>query len=254
MSEHASIRLVIRGDDLGTFQASNEAIFAAFTNGVLRNTSLMMPAPYVEQAAQQAKLHPELCLGLHVTLTSEWDQPRWGPVSPVESVPSLVDEQGYFFRTPMDLFQHGFKMEEVVREVRAQLELSRKLGLQLRYIDEHMGVGWIFQQTKEYRITDALRVLAQEEKLVLDSDLHLPGFYYSTVEDLPGYLQSLSAGTYLWVTHPMVDNEEARQITGDGLRAGEVARQRFWDYQALCDPRVAQLLREHEVVLVHYND
>ncbi|GCE23379.1 ChbG/HpnK family deacetylase [Dictyobacter kobayashii] len=82
MLDRKGIHLITRGDDMGAFQAGNQAIINAYKHGILRNASIMMPAPYLHEAIELAKGEPGLCLGLHITLTSEWDVPRWGPLSP----------------------------------------------------------------------------------------------------------------------------------------------------------------------------
>ena len=83
------IRLITRGDDSGSAITANEAIRDAFTRGILRNTSVMVPGPFFREAAEMlGPLSPALCIGLHVTLNAEWDDLRWGPLLGPERVPS----------------------------------------------------------------------------------------------------------------------------------------------------------------------
>ena len=92
------IRLITRGDDCGAALSGNAAIRDAFREGILRNTSVMVPGPVVEEAAQMLAHERDLCFGLHCTLTAEWDRVRWGPVLPPDRVPSLVDRRGHFYQ------------------------------------------------------------------------------------------------------------------------------------------------------------
>lgn len=101
----------------------------------------MAPAPAVEEAAKRFGERSELCLGLHVTLNSEWPNYRWGPVSRVEAVPSLVEPDGFFYPNPWRLREGvHYRVEEVELEMAAQLNKLRRMGLQVRYMDSHMAV------------------------------------------------------------------------------------------------------------------
>ena len=257
MDAHPRICLITRGDDLGTFQASNRAIVDAFEHGILRNASLMVPAPNFLHAVQLVKKRPGLCLGLHITLTSEWDTTRWGPVSPPERVPSLVGADQCFFASSQELFQHGVDPEEALQEVRAQLELARELGLDIRYLDEHMGIGWLFDPATPQlkRLTEIFRQLAREEGLVWHEDLPHMQKLECDLADLPLVLSGLQEGSYVLITHPSYAEPEIQAVTGQAYpQPGDLAQTRWRDYQMLCDPRVAQIVREREIQLVRYDE
>ncbi|GCE50515.1 hypothetical protein EI42_04335 [Thermosporothrix hazakensis] len=252
------IRLITRGDDCGMFRAGNLAIVDAFERGILRNASIMVPAPQFEHAARLLKNRSGLCLGLHVTLTAEWDRPRWGAVSPPETVSSLLDEDQCFFRSSMELFQHGVEPEEVVREVRAQLARARSYGLDIRYLDEHMGIGWVYQQHDpeiRWRIMDALRELAQQEGLIWTRDLvpTLPA--PQSVAELRDLLTTLSEGTYLLITHPASASQEIHLTTNrDNPVPGQVARARQNDYALLCHQEILRVVQEQRIRLTRYDE
>ena len=257
MDVHPRICLITRGDDLGTFQASNRAIVDAFEHGILRNASLMVPAPNFLHAAQLVKKLPGLCLGLHITLTSEWDTTRWGPVSPPELVPSLVGPDQCFFSTSQELFQHSVDPEEALQEVRAQLNLARELGLDMRYLDEHMGIGWIFDPAipQRKRLSEIFRQLAHEEGLVWHEDLTHIQKLECDLADLPLALSQLQEGSYVLITHPSYAEPEIQEVTGQAYPLpGDLAQTRWRDYQMLCDPRVVQIVREREIQLVRYDE
>ncbi len=136
------IQLVTRGDDAGSSQSANRAIFEAAQAGTLRNISLMAPGPCFEDAAKVLCALPHVDFGLHVTLNSEWDAPRWGPISRRDEVSSLLDVDGNFTREPKVLFERDADADEMLREVEAQLHRAREAGFSISYLDEHMGVGW----------------------------------------------------------------------------------------------------------------
>ncbi|GCE30977.1 hypothetical protein KDA_64610 [Dictyobacter alpinus] len=255
MANQSGIRLITRGDDMGAFQAGNQAIISAYEYGILRNASIMMPAPHIQQAIALAKQVPDLCLGLHITLTSEWNSPRWGPIAAPEQVTSLLDQEGFFFRSSDDLFKNGVILDELLLEARAQLALARAWNLNIRYMDEHMGIGWLFSDSEDRRFSHALQLLAHQEGLIWHQDLALQPLYCNTAGDLQSLLQNISAGDYVLITHPAYDNEEMQQVTGgNSPDAGQMAQERDNDRQMLCDPGVLQIIQDRAIILRRYDE
>lgn len=126
------IRIVTRGDDSGSCHSANQAIADAFKNGVLRNTSIMVPAPAFKEAAQMYKKLDGFCVGLHGTITDEWNTHRWGPVLGAEKVPSLVMEDGTFFKSIQALWNNEPDNDEIIAELKAQLDVARVEGLDIK--------------------------------------------------------------------------------------------------------------------------
>jgi predicted glycoside hydrolase/deacetylase ChbG (UPF0249 family) len=247
----SKIRLVTRGDDAGSSHSANSAIVESCTQGLLRNTSIMVPGPAFEEVAQVLPTLQHVDLGLHVVLNSEWDTPRGGPVAPREKVLSLLESDGNFTRTPNDLHEHEASVEEMMLEVRAQLEKARAAGLNIRYLDQHMGVGWVRGLGEE------LKVLCQAEGLLF-ADV-LPGLptanekFDDALADLLARLEIAPQGTYVYVTHPTFDDEETRAIVGMGNAPGEVARQRDADRRLWSDARLRETCARLDVEIVRYS-
>jgi len=133
------VRLIIRGDDMGMTQGSLIAFEKAFNEGVLTCASIQVPAPWFEGAAELCRKNPGWCTGVHLTLVGEWRGYPWRPVLPWDKVSSLVDEDGYFYRYPKELHAHKPKLEEIEAELRAQIELAKKKGISVQYLDVHYG-------------------------------------------------------------------------------------------------------------------
>lgn len=130
--------LIVHADDLGMCHAENEASFKAMEAGLVTSGSVMMPCPWVMEVVEYAKSHPNVDLGIHLTLNSEWKTYRWRPVLPPEKVPGLVDPDGYLWRSVEDTLRHA-SAAEVEAECRAQIQRALSLGLKPTHLDTHMG-------------------------------------------------------------------------------------------------------------------
>jgi len=129
--------LILHADDLGVAHSADAASFDALDKGAISSASIMMPTPWIAEVAAYAKAHPNADLGLHLTLTSEWDTYRWGSVAPADKVPSLLDSSGTFPRDG-SIVDSTAKPLEVERELRAQIERALAMGIRPTHLDSHM--------------------------------------------------------------------------------------------------------------------
>jgi hypothetical protein len=130
--------IILHVDDAGMSFDSNEGVANAMLNGVANSTSIMMPCGWVPGMFAYLKKHPETDAGLHLTLTSEWDQYRWGPLAGKSDVPGLVDKEGAMWKSVRDVVMHA-SPDEVYKEIKSQLERSRTAGWEPTHFDSHMG-------------------------------------------------------------------------------------------------------------------
>lgn len=93
MADAERIRLIVRGDDMGSCHTANEACLRCYQKGILRSVGVMVPAPWYPEAARMLRENPGLDVGVHLTLTSEWEGCKWGSVP---HAPSLCNRRGYF--------------------------------------------------------------------------------------------------------------------------------------------------------------
>ncbi|MDX1285220.1 MAG: ChbG/HpnK family deacetylase, partial [Draconibacterium sp.] len=131
-AQNNDIKLIIRSDDIGSSHAANVGCIESFTNGITTSVELMAPCPWFFEAVKMLNETPNLDVGIHLTLTSEWDYIKWRPLT---ECPGLTNEDGDFF--PMvwknenyppnsSILESNWTIEEIEKELRAQIELSLK--------------------------------------------------------------------------------------------------------------------------------
>jgi len=253
------IELLVRGDDAGGSISANRAIAQGHREGVITNVSIMANGDALDDAAERFAQFPRLCIGLHVSLNSEWIYPRFRPVLPSVKVPSLVGADGCFLASPNDLVSRGFSLDEAESEVRVQLDRLRASGLQPAYMDEHMLVG------NAGGLTDRLARICEREGLIyarhnanylppLKSPSSPTNDVSARVSSWMTRIESAPPGRYVLVTHPLNDDEESRAIYRASNPPGQVAANRDCDRRSIIDPAMVALCRSPRVRLIRYID
>lgn len=92
-ADDGEIQLLVRADDMGVAQAVNEACIQSYREGIVRSVEVIVPGPWFLDAVRLLQENPELDVGVHLALTSEWERVKWRPLT---HAPSLVDADGYF--------------------------------------------------------------------------------------------------------------------------------------------------------------
>jgi predicted glycoside hydrolase/deacetylase ChbG (UPF0249 family) len=127
--------VVVHVDDLGMSPAANRGGLRAFA-GAATCGSVMVPCPGFAEIAEAARARSDLDLGVHLTLNAEYATYRWGPVR--ADVPGLVSPDGGMWRTTAEAVANA-TVEEVDRELRAQIDLALEAGIDVTHLDSHMG-------------------------------------------------------------------------------------------------------------------
>lgn len=262
VAEDNEIRLLIRGDDIGFSHSANMACIQSYQFGIMRSVELMPPTPWFLEAVRLLNENPGLDVGIHLTLTSEWSNLKWRPLTHAKSI---ADSNGFFF--PMvwknDNYGKGaciqeadWDINEIEAELRAQIELSLKHVPHVSHLTGHMGFA---------SLDPEIRKVVEK----LSKEYHLPVNYYDeSIKRFPGWrgaktlneridyfiwnLEKLEPGTYIFVDHPVRDNAEARAINHTGYY--NVAEDREWVTQVFTNKRVIQAIEDNDIQLITYKD
>jgi predicted glycoside hydrolase/deacetylase ChbG (UPF0249 family) len=220
--------LVVNADDLGMCRAENEATFEAIATGYVSSTSMMVPCPWAYDAARSA-VADGVSVGVHLTLTCEWESYRWGPVTGDKR---LCDASGFLPRTVADVYEH-VPPEAARAECFAQVERAAEWGVDISHIDSHMGTNQLHDAFFEIYLDVAtafdlpLRMgpYALEEHLGLPQRTKAAARGLLFCDDLvlvsgdeshwAGVLAALRPGVTEVFVHPAHDTPELRAIQPD---------------------------------------
>lgn len=266
--------LLVHADDLGVAHSVNQASFEALRGGPVNSASIMAPCPWLAEVADFARTHPNYDLGIHLTLTSEWQHIKWGPVASRSQVGSLVDANGYFYDN-CDSMALRAKPEEVELELRAQIERVRTAGINPTHFDTHMGcLYWTntallniyLKLGREYKVPlrvgrnlvealpDSLR------KSILEKDIVIDHIYSATPADYKkgmaafyeDILRKIKPGINEIVIHPGHKDAELRGVTINHPDWGAEWRQADLDF--FNSDACRQLLKQENIQLVTFRE
>ncbi len=253
----AGPNLIIRCDDIGMSHSVNAAAKELLDTGLPVNFSVMFPCGWVPEAVEFMKKYDNVSIGVHLVLNSEWQEYKWGPVSGEKLVPSLVDKHGYFFPTRALFEENNPKFDEVETELRAQIERALKTGLNISYMDYHMGTAastpeyqaLLMKLAQEYRIGISRFYGEQDTKSIYSVD---PGL---KTDSLASFIKNLpKEGTYLMVFHIGRTFPEMNAMTDThpwGLK--EMSRHRQAELDALTSSEFKSALKKKKISLLTYD-
>jgi predicted glycoside hydrolase/deacetylase ChbG (UPF0249 family) len=256
----AAPEVLFRLDDIGVNHSVNMAIEQIAATKMPFSVSVLFACPWYQEAVEILKKNPQITVGVHLALNSEWRGYRWGPVLGKAGVPSLVDSLGYFRPSVKDFTESKYDLGEVERELSAQVDRAVASGLKITYVDGHMGTAF---QTPELRAV--VERVAKKYGLAIsrgfgESSWEAWGIAPASKKDsLLAHLRNARRDSInLTVMHvfartpeseAMWDMNAASQNVGSG-----VAAHRSAELDAMLSPELAQLVSSGKIRLVTYSD
>ncbi|MBR5620000.1 MAG: polysaccharide deacetylase family protein [Clostridia bacterium] len=279
--------LIVNADDYGLCRSANEAVEELFETGKLKSSTVMMTARAAEDAVCFANDHPQYPIGVHLTMTSEWPNYRWKPLTDGKS---LVDADGFMWRSSKDVAKNA-KLDELEAEIRAQIERAHAMGMHPSHLDNHMG-SLYGHQTGRFSLLKmtlrvcgeygyAFRMFTSTDKRLCPRGVPYPIFRtlvlpsriwsrrYGVV--LPDYLifpdwtaelktsyahyretilriwTDIPDGVSETFVHPCVESDEIKSFIGGW-------RNRVWEYDLLRDPETHRYLADHGVQMISFRE
>ncbi|MFN8583568.1 MAG: ChbG/HpnK family deacetylase [Gemmatimonadaceae bacterium] len=224
-------------------------------SGLPVSVSVMFPTPWYQETVEMLMRHPEVSVGVHLTLNSEWKNYRWGPVLGRTAVPSLVDADGFFFQSAEALHRNHPSVAEVEKELTAQIERAVHSGLKIDYVDSHMGTATRYPEFQEVaeRLARQYNLGMSEyfnETLLAPQYLAAPKDKSDSLLTMVGRLQGLS----LVVTHVGIDNAELGALIdmNDEGALADMSKNRQGELDALVSPTFKERLKARGVGLMTY--
>ncbi len=247
------IRLIIKGDDMAAAHGINTATIDAYKRGVLTATNIIVPGPWFPEAARLVNENPGLDVGVHLAITSEWQNVKWRPLTPAASI---VDPDGYFFPVVARIKESQWKLDQIERELRAQIEMAKRHVPQVSYTWNHMGFTSISPE-----IHQLVSRLSKEYDLVVPSEVGIKmiGRVYDgkdtgavKADKLAAKLETLEPGLWLHIDHASTDDPEMQAIGHVGYEW--VAADRRANHDAWISPKVREVIERRGIKLTNYRE
>lgn len=255
--------LIVNADDFGMCHSNNAAILLAMREGIVSSTTLMVPCPWAPHAMRLLKEHLDIPFGVHLTIVSEHADYRWGPLASRDTVPSLIDESGYFYRNDQraELLARA-ELNDVETEFRAQIAAVLAARLAPTHLDWHCladgGREDVFELTLRLAREHGLALRVHERSsaercqgMGLPTSDHgvLDSYGLATSDKLAQYmelLRALPAGLSEWAIHPGLGDEEARAMEPAGWQVRKA------DFDFAVSPEARSTVEEEGIVLLDF--
>jgi predicted glycoside hydrolase/deacetylase ChbG (UPF0249 family) len=271
---------IIHTDDIGMCQASVDAFADLWEFGLISSGAAMVPCPWFPEAAAFCRAHPSVDMGVHLTLTSEWQTYRWGPISTRDPASGLIDDEGFFYRTSEEAQQHG-DPAAIEREIEAQTARALAYGIPISHVDTHMGTvaaphlipaylglaarlavppmmfrlderGWLAMGMDANTAKMGVQMVAALEEQGVPLLDHLGGLELDrakTPEERIAYAKesfdALKPGITHFIIHPTRDTPEIRAISSDWPC-------RVADYEAFRSEELRRHVRDRGIHVIGY--
>ena len=252
--------LIIHNDDIGLSQSENAASYHSMTKGIVNSGAVMMPCAWAYEAIQLFK-DTKSDLGVHLTLTAEWKNYKWAPVSGSSTAPSLTDDFGFMHAT-VEAVAKNARIDEVENELKSQIELAYKMGLDITHLDTHMGsmqarpdlIDLYFKLGNLFQLPVMVDKRVSEYPYAIDRiESITPSYFPSRSKQYyENILSSLKPGITVLLLHVAYDNDEMKAITAGHPLWGSLWRQN--DFNFFTSKEAADLLKANDIKLINWRE
>ena len=269
--------VIIHTDDIGMCNASIQAYSDLLENGLVSSGATMVPCSWFPKVAEYCRRKSDVDMGVHLTLTSEWDNYRWAPISTGLRESGMVDEEGYFYRSTEEAQTHG-DPEAVLVELQSQIDRAFSAGIQVTHIDTHMitvahpkfvnsyiqlaikhklpflfprqdetGFKKLGIDTETAQLAAKLALSLEERGMPLVDhaaglDLDKPN---DRLEQAKQAISDLQPGITHFIIHPSIETNELKAITPDW-------QSRVADYHTFMNDEIRKYINKAGVQIIGY--
>jgi predicted glycoside hydrolase/deacetylase ChbG (UPF0249 family) len=270
--------VIIHTDDVGMCHASIQAYSELVNYGLISSGATMVPCPWFPQVATFSRQNPKADIGVHLTLTSEWDNYRWPPISTSQIDSGMIDKEGYFYRSAEEAQIHG-DVDAVQLELEAQLNRALNAGIKVTHVDTHMNTvahpkfinayiqlaiqhklpflfprqdeaGYIKLGIDSETAQLAARLVDTLEELGMPLVDHAAGLDLdkpaNRIEQAMQAMHDLQPGITHFIIHPSTETSELKAITPDW-------QSRVADYQTFMDDKLKKHIDDLGVQIIGYS-
>lgn len=264
-----SIFAIVHADDIGMHPKHSDGALDAMKYGMCKTGSVMVPCPDAKRVLKIWKENPDLDLGIHLTLNSEWGKSYgWTPLLSKAEVPSLYNPEGYMWQFEHELRQN-LNVEEAIKELEAQILTVLEAGLNPTHLDDHMGCYFVHPD-----LGKGIELLSKKYKLPMipyyRDTARSRGYVYpntfwqfSTVigetwnpnlrkEKYHNWLRDLKPGVHEVVTHISFPSEELEEILEPAGTAQYYVR--VGDYDVWTSSETKNLAEKLGITFIGYKE
>ncbi len=266
-------------DDIGFSHSSNVASFECLDFGVASCGSIIVPAPWFLEAASICRNNPKYDVGVHLTLTCEYDFYRWRALSSVDPKTGLLDSEKSLWRTEGEAIAN-VTVKAAETEMRSQIQMAVDNGIDVTHIDSHMGtvlnpkfIPSYLKIAREFNVPAFLPRISREELNALglgdQADVYLKMFsnldasgvplidhiIIDTLPEQPDKIEfycqrmvEIKPGLTHFLFHAAKMSPELRAITPDSVDG------RNQDYEAFTNPRIRECVEKHDLKIIGYRE
>lgn len=255
-------RLVVRGDDMGYSHSGNLALIKCYKEGIETSIEVIVASPWFPEAVKLLQENPGVDVGIHLAITSEWENIKWRPLS---DCASIKDSSGYFF--PMvfanknypgkSISENKWTIADIEKEFRAQIELALKKIPRISHLSSHMGCTYLSAE-----VTELTKKLAAEYHIPVDPGtdrakmIGFDGPHKTPAEKVQAFLNMLNklqpGNSYIFVEHPGLDDAELKAVYHIGYE--DVAADRQGVTDLFTNEKVKAAIKQKGIQLISYKE